>query len=43
MCKEDRFRSDLFFRLNTVTLHLPPLRERREDIATLFIELLEKS
>ena len=43
MRKEGRFRSDLFFRLNTVTLHLPPLRERREDIATLFIELLEKS
>ncbi len=43
MCKESRFRSDLYFRLNTVTLHLPPLRERREDIATLFIELLEKS
>lgn len=43
MCKEGRFRSDLFFRLNTVTLHLPPLRERREDIATLFIELLAAS
>lgn len=43
MVKESRFRSDLFFRLNTITLHLPPLRERREDIATLFIELLARS
>jgi len=33
----------LFYRLNTVKLHLPPLRERREDIATLFIDLLARS
>jgi len=30
-----RFRQDLLFRLNTIEIHLPPLRERREDLAPL--------
>jgi DNA-binding NtrC family response regulator len=37
-----RFRDDLFYRLNTVVIHLPPLRERQEDIAPLARFYLER-
>lgn len=35
MVKEGKFRQDLYFRLNVVPIHIPPLRERKEDIAAL--------
>ncbi|MEO0899531.1 MAG: sigma-54 dependent transcriptional regulator [Bacteroidota bacterium] len=36
MIRKSRFREDLFFRLNTVTIMVPPLRDRGEDIELLF-------
>jgi DNA-binding NtrC family response regulator len=36
-----RFRQDLLFRLNTIEIHLPPLRERREDIPVLAAHFLQ--
>jgi two-component system response regulator AtoC len=38
-----RFRADLLYRINVITINLPPLRERREDIVTLVRYFLEQS
>jgi len=37
-----RFRDDLYYRLNVITIHLPPLRDRKEDIPLLCNHFLEK-
>lgn len=41
--QQQRFREDLFHRLNVIRIYLPPLRERREDIPALLAHFLKKS
>ena len=42
MVKEGSFREDLLYRMNTICLHLPPLRERKEDIIPLAEQFMKK-
>ena len=40
--KEGRFREDFFYRVNVITIHIPPLRKRKEDIPLLVQHFLDK-
>jgi two-component system response regulator AtoC len=42
MVREGKFREDLFFRLNVVRIHIPPLRERKDDIPLLATWIIKK-
>jgi DNA-binding NtrC family response regulator len=42
MVKQGKFREDLYYRLNVVKIHLPPLRDRLEDIPLLATHFMEK-
>ena len=40
--EKNTFRDDLFYRLNVLSIHVPPLRERREDISLLVVHFIQK-
>ena len=42
LVREGRFREDLFHRLNVISIHLPPLRDRKEDIPLLIARFLDQ-
>jgi DNA-binding NtrC family response regulator len=42
LVREGRFREDLFHRLNVISVHLPPLRDRREDVPLMIDRFLER-
>ena len=43
MVADKQFREDLYFRIKGVTIHIPPLRERREDIPLLIHYFLQQA
>jgi transcriptional regulator with PAS, ATPase and Fis domain len=42
LIEENKFREDLYYRLNVISIHIPPLRERREDIFYLVTHFVKK-
>jgi DNA-binding NtrC family response regulator len=42
LMKEEKFRQDLYYRLNVIRIHVPPLRERKEDIPPLVDHFIRK-
>jgi transcriptional regulator with PAS, ATPase and Fis domain len=41
-CQREKFREDLFYRLNVINIHLPPLRDRMEDVPLLARHFIQK-
>lgn len=42
MIKEEKFRADLYYRINVLPIHIPPLRERKEDINMMLKHFIDK-